>query len=194
MTIRSDNADLRLTEKGRNVGAVTDQRWAHFVSTKAELSQVAEYLRSYVLSPQGWQGLGFDVSSDGIKRSAFDMLRHREVTMARLVHAIPELRSMDAQILARVEIDGVYSQHLRRQQADLRVFLDDEALALDPALDYATVEGLSSEVRERLAVVRPASVGAAKRMEGMTPSSIVSLLKFTRRTPARAADEHAITA
>ncbi|KAH9943613.1 mitochondrial translation optimization protein [Amylocystis lapponica] len=185
MTIRSDNADLRLTEKGRTAGAVTDERWAHFVATRDELSKVTDFLKSYVISPQGWQTRGFDVTSDGNMRSGFDMLRHRDVTMALLVGAIPDLQKMDPLILARVEVDGIYSSHLRRQQADLRVFMEDEMLVLDPSLDYASVEGLSSEVKERLSAARPASIGAAKRMEGMTPTSIVSLLKFARRTSGR---------
>jgi len=84
-------------------------------------------------------------------------------------------------ILERVETEGVYRTHLRRQQADLHVFMQDEALLLDPRLDYNIIEGLSSEVKERLFRVRPASIGAAKRMEGMTPTSLVYLLKFAKR-------------
>ncbi|EED81849.1 predicted protein [Postia placenta Mad-698-R] len=175
MTIRSDNADLRLTEKARNAGAITDERWKQFEATREELTRVTDLLKSHVLSPQ--------VSN--ISSSAYDMLRHRSVTIEQLFLAIPELKLVDSRILTRVEIEGIYRTHLRRQEADLRVFLEDEGLTLDPHLDYEIVEGLSSEVKERLYRVRPTSIGVAKRMEGMTPTSIVSLLKFAKRTRGR---------
>ncbi|KAH8105159.1 mitochondrial translation optimization protein [Cristinia sonorae] len=185
MTIRADNADLRLTELGRAAGVVSDDRWSKFTSTKAEIERVSEYLKSYVLSPQAWEKLGFDVQLNGIMRSAFDMLRHQGVTLDGIKAALPEIATMDFNILDRVAIDGRYNLHLRRQEADLRVFLDDENLALDPQINYDTVEGLSSEVKERLAKVRPISIGAARRMEGMTPTSIVSLLRYAKNTRRR---------
>ncbi|KAM5545802.1 hypothetical protein V8D89_000840 [Ganoderma adspersum] len=182
MTLRSDNADLRLTEKGRATGAVTDARWARFEATRAELGRVTELLQSCVLSPQKWQAYGFDRKRDGALKSAFELLHHRSVPVEALMTVLPELASVHPHILSRVETDAIYSSHLRRQAADLRVFMEDESLALDPHLDYSSVEGLSSEVRERLINVRPTSIGAAKRMEGMTPSSMVHLLRHARRT------------
>ncbi|KAI0700807.1 glucose-inhibited division protein A subfamily [Cerioporus squamosus] len=123
MTLRSDNADLRLTEKGRAAGAVGDARWARFESTRSELGRVTELLRSCVLSPQKWQSFGFDRKRDGSMKSAFELLRHRNVP----IHALAP-----------------------------------ESLALDPQLDYQRIEGLSSEVRERLARVRPTSIHARR--------------------------------
>ncbi|KAI0755509.1 glucose-inhibited division protein A subfamily [Fomes fomentarius] len=184
MTLRSDNADLRLTEKGRRAGAVGDARWARFEGTRSEIKRVTEMLQSLVLSPTKWQSHGFDRKADGNLKSAFEMLRHRNVPMDALTSVLPELSSVHPHILTRVQTDAVYSSHLRRQEADLRMFMEDESLALDPHLDYATVQGLSSEVRERLARARPTSIGAAKRMEGMTASSMVYLLKHARRTNA----------
>ncbi|KAI0631425.1 glucose-inhibited division protein A subfamily [Trametes polyzona] len=196
MTLRSDNADLRLTEKGRTVGAVGDARWARFQSTRSEVARVTEMLQSCVLSPQGWQKYGFERKPDGAMKSAYELLRHRNVPIQALIPVLPELKSVHPHILTRVETDAVYQSHLRRQEADLRVFMEDESLALDPHLDYATVEGLSSEVRERLMKVRPTSIGAAKRMEGMTPSSMIYLLKHARRTNAlrmhRASEQEAV--
>ncbi|KAI0668201.1 glucose-inhibited division protein A subfamily [Trametes maxima] len=184
MTLRSDNADLRLTEKGRAAGVVSDARWVRFEATRAEVTRVTELLRSYVLSPQKWQSYGFDRKRDGAMKSAYELLRHRNVPIQALTTVLPELNAVHPHILARVETDAVYSSHLRRQEADLRVFLEDESLSLNPHLDYDTVEGLSSEVKERLAKVRPTSIGAAKRMEGMTPSSMIYLLRHARRTNA----------
>ncbi|KAF5347812.1 hypothetical protein D9756_010292 [Leucocoprinus leucothites] len=182
MTIRSDNADLRLTQKGREVGVVSDERWAMFQKTESDIEEAATLLKSVVLSPQKWSSHGFVVQKDGVVRSAYEMLRYPGVTSAKLIPVIDQLAKMDPQILARVDIDGRYSAQLSRQEADLRLFMEDETLLLDPQMDYSQVAGLSSEVRERLFAVRPTTIGAAKRMEGMTPTSIVYLLRHAKRT------------
>ncbi|KAI0263638.1 mitochondrial translation optimization protein [Gloeopeniophorella convolvens] len=182
LTMRSDNADLRLTEKGVAVGAVSGARWLAFNHERAELARAEGLLRGTAFSPQGWGDHGFAVKRDGIVRSAFDMLSHPNLRGSDFVKVIPALGTIDPRILARVDIDGRYASHLRRQDADVRLFLADEGLVLQPNLDYAQVTGLSSEERERLARGRPASIGAAKRMEGMTPKGIVALLRHAKRT------------
>ncbi|RDB21915.1 Mitochondrial translation optimization protein 1 [Hypsizygus marmoreus] len=182
MTIRSDNADLRLTEKGRMAGIVSDERWRTFERARSDMEGTTRLLKSIKLSPQGWGAHGFNVQRDGVFRTAFEMLRYPGIKAADLRPAIPELYDVDERILARVDIDGQYSAHLFRQEADLRMFMEDESLLLDPHMNYSNVEGLSSEVRERLFVVRPTTIGAAKRMEGMTPTSVVSLLRHAKRT------------
>ncbi|KAG5651842.1 hypothetical protein H0H81_007218 [Sphagnurus paluster] len=198
MTIRSDNADLRLTAKARAAGVVSDTRWTVFERVRREIEDTTQRLKAFRLSPQvqlipifcsrclpsqqGWNSHGFVVQSDGILRSGFDMLRYPGVCAADLRRALPFLADVDDRVLARLDIDGQYAAHLFRQEADLRMFRDDESLVLDPHMDYTTVEGLSSEVRERLGVVRPVTIGAAKRMEGMTPTSVVALLRHAKRT------------
>jgi len=182
LTIRSDNADMRLTEKGRAAGVVSDARWSHFITTRDEIARVTKFMKSHVLSPQAWQSHGFTVQSNGVLRSVYDMVRHKGVTLDALKNVIPELADMDPQIVDRVAIDAIYNLHLRRQEADLRFFHEDENLALDPYIDYHSVEGLSLEVKERLAKVRPTSIGAARRMEGMTPTSMISLLRYAKKT------------
>ncbi|KAJ7773632.1 mitochondrial translation optimization protein [Mycena maculata] len=183
MTIRSDNADLRLTEMGRRAGVVSDSRWTAFEGTRAQLSEATRILHSISLSPQAWNSHGFNVNLDGLARSAYHMLRYPALRESDLRAAVPALASIHSPILARVQIDGRYSPFVSRQEADLTEFMKDETLLLDPQLDYHIVPGLSSEVRERLERVRPATLGAAKRMEGMTPTSIVLLLKHSRRGP-----------
>ncbi|KAH9012793.1 glucose inhibited division protein A-domain-containing protein, partial [Lactarius pseudohatsudake] len=176
MTLRSDNADLRLTEKGRAVGIVSAARWSSFNRERDELARAETLLRGTVLSPQAWRDHGFVVKLDGILRrcvgpsslskrltlkptcSAFDMLSHPHIRSADFVDLIPALGAIDRRILARLDIDGRYAAHLRRQDADVRLFLADESLLLQPTLDYTQVTGLSSEERERLARVRPASI------------------------------------
>ncbi|KAG7085538.1 hypothetical protein E1B28_003096 [Marasmius oreades] len=185
MTLRSDNADLRLTEKGRAVGVVSDYRWSVFESTREALRRGAELLRSVQLSPQGWAAHGYHVPLDGVRRSAFEMLRYPNIKAVDMRKLIPELTEIEDNLLARIDVDGRYNSQLFRQEADLKDFMEDESLELDPQMDYHTVEGLSSEVKERLFKVRPTTMGAAKRMDGMTPTSVVSLLRYAKRTHRR---------
>ncbi|KAF8497777.1 mitochondrial translation optimization protein [Russula emetica] len=182
MTMRSDNADLRLTERGRAVGVVSDARWKSFNRARDDLARAEELLREFALSPQGWRDRGFVVKLDGISRSAFDLLRYPHIRSADFVTSIPALSTFDPRVLARYLFTGRYAAHLRRQHADVRLFLADESLQLQPTLDYAQVAGLSSEESERLALIRPASIGAAKRMEGITPKGVVALLRHAKRT------------
>ncbi|KAG8711196.1 Mitochondrial Translation Optimization [Ceratobasidium sp. 395] len=181
MSIRSDNADMRLTPKGRAAGVVCDARWSTFQSTKQAMDRAVELLEGTVHSPQKWESYGINAKRDGVPRSGLDMLRNPGVTCARLAQAIPELEKLDPKALRRVDIEGQYLHHLKRQAADVRAFTSDEFLILDPTLDYDAVVGLSTEVRERLKQVRPGSIGAAKRMEGMTASSAVLLLRHARK-------------
>jgi tRNA uridine 5-carboxymethylaminomethyl modification enzyme len=187
MTLRADNADSRLTEKGMQAGVISPERWATFLKTKSEMERATEVLKSVVLSPQKWIALGFLKGNDGVKRNAYDMLRSPGVTTSALLStgAVPGLASFSPSVLARIEVEGLYALHVRRQEADLKAFMEDETLLLDPQMDYQLVKGLSSEVKEKLARVRPASIGAAKRIEGMTPSSLVYLLQHTKRTFSR---------
>ncbi|EJD00295.1 glucose-inhibited division protein A subfamily [Fomitiporia mediterranea MF3/22] len=182
MTLRSDNADLRLTPKGREVGIVSNERWNELKSTERKLENAIAMLKSCEMTPQGWIANGLHVTQDGLWRSAFHMIRMPKVTMDKLLEIFPQLNTLDRRILDRAEIEARYEPHLARQEADLKVFLEDEELNLSPSLDYDNIEGLSSEVRERLGQLRPTSLGSAKRMEGMTPASLVALLEYAKRT------------
>ncbi|KAG5645295.1 hypothetical protein DXG03_006484 [Asterophora parasitica] len=200
MTIRSDNADMRLTAKGMVPLTIP---MVHLFMPAMQLERQVQSLtrggrRLGVAGAHMGSRSRLTVCCEGVSfcsvknvwlkenRSAFEMLRYPGVNAADLRKAVSELADVDDHILARVDIDGQYAAHLFRQESDLRMFREDEALVLDPHMDYAVVEGLSSEVRERLGRVRPVTIGAAKRMEGMTPTSIVALLRHAKRTFRRA--------
>ncbi|KIJ67332.1 hypothetical protein HYDPIDRAFT_173907 [Hydnomerulius pinastri MD-312] len=184
MTLRCDNADSRLTEIGHTSGLISPERWAAFLSERDAIQRGTEVLKSVVLSPQGWERYGFEVTRDGVLRSAFELLRNPAFTLDDLARsgAVPGLAEIEPHIKSRITIDATYAPHLPRQLADLEAFHTDESLLLDPNMDYSQIRGISEEVRERLQRLRPTTLGAAKRMEGMTPSSAVNLLKYARRT------------
>ncbi|KII84851.1 hypothetical protein PLICRDRAFT_117407 [Plicaturopsis crispa FD-325 SS-3] len=191
ITMRCDNADLRLTEKARTAGAIPDARWAVLQRTKAEIARATEAVKAVVLSPQAWSAHALHVPHDGVPRSAHDLLAMRKTSCAELLAkgVVAQLCEVGEGVLGRVDVDALYTPHLARQSADLRAFLSDTALALDPHTDYTSVPGLSSEVRERLGRVRPGSYGAAKRMEGMTPAALVYLLRHAKRTYGRTLEQ-----
>ncbi|OJA17445.1 hypothetical protein AZE42_05936 [Rhizopogon vesiculosus] len=193
MTLRSDNADLRLTEIGHSAGIVNPDRWIAFLNDKHAIQRGTELLTNIVLSPQGWGKYGFDIRRDGIMRSAYDILKIPGVTNVDLVRsgAVPGLDLVEPHIRARIDIEASYAPHIPRQLADLALFHADESLLLDPDMDYSQVQGLSEEVRERLQRVKPTTLGAAKRMEGMTPTSAIYLLKHARRTWRGAVEKQA---
>ncbi len=185
MSTRADNADLRLTSKGREAGVVSDKRWAAFSEIAAQMEALQKTLEDSKMSSQGWIARGFGVSVDSTIRSAFDMLRLSGVTIDSLVPVLPEIRAFSPQVRGRVGIEAVYAPYVAQQKAAIGVFERDEQLRLPQDLDYSTIHGLSTEEKRVLDFVRPESVGMARRCEGVTPSGALRLLAFVRGAKER---------
>ncbi len=125
------------------------------------------------------------MNDDGISRSAADLLGYPGIDLPRLAQIWPELAGMSAEIAEQLEIDGKYAGYLERQDADIQAFRRDEALSLPADLDYDVVGSLSNEIRSKLSAARPATLGAAARISGVTPAALVALLKYVRRGDLR---------
>ena len=121
---------------------------------------------------------------DGIRRTAFDLLAHPGVDVARLSRVWPELRRLDRFAAEQIEIDAKYAVYLDRQRTDIESFRRDEGISLD-AIEFAGLAGLSNEVREKLTATRPATLGQAARIDGMTPAALALLLAEVKRGRAR---------
>ncbi|CAD6570731.1 MAG: Mitochondrial Translation Optimization [Cyphobasidiales sp. Tagirdzhanova-0007] len=185
VSLRADNADIRLTEKGREAGAVSDKRWRMFFSSKEQLDEGRRLLKGYIQSPHDWLKASQEVRKDGIARSGFDMLAFPNVKCQDLVASIPDLAQFPPGILARLDVEGQYALHVRRQSQAVASFLRDESITLDNDLDYQSISGLSSELRERLSRIRPTTFGAAQRLEGTTPGGLLSLYQHIKLTSKR---------
>ena len=179
--LRADNADQRLTPLGIRVGCVGAERRAAFAAKSDRLAAARERVRGLTLSPSALRQHGIAVNADGIARSAADLLGYPGIDVARLAAIWPELGAIPTDIAEQLEIDGRYAGYVERQDADIRAFRRDETLLLPVDLDYAAVGSLSNEIREKLAAARPATLGAASRIGGVTPAALVALLKYVRR-------------
>ncbi|KAI9810985.1 MAG: Mitochondrial Translation Optimization [Pycnora praestabilis] len=197
MSARADNADLRLTSKGRAAGVVGEERWSHFTDEVAEMEELKKLLVNTKSSTSAWINKGFRVHQDSLQRSAFDLLRLNGVTLDSLVDHIPQVSKFAPKVRNRIGIEGVYAPYVEQQQAAMRVFQRDESLLLPPNLDYSKIHGLSMEERSLLQATKPESVGQARRIEGMTPSGALRLLAHVRqgrKTAAKAAAFDEMTA
>jgi tRNA uridine 5-carboxymethylaminomethyl modification enzyme len=183
LTLRADNADQRLTGKGIAIGAVGSARARAFAAKTAALDAARRLAAELRLSPTALRRHGIAVNADGVARSAAELLAHPGVDVARLAAVWPELAALPAAIAEQLEIDARYAGYLDRQARDIAAFRRDEALLLPPSLDYAAIASLSAEIRGKLAAARPATLGAAARISGVTPAALIALLQYVKRRP-----------
>jgi tRNA uridine 5-carboxymethylaminomethyl modification enzyme len=186
LTLRADNADQRLTPIGVAHGAVGRERTQAFAGKMSALDEARRLAAGLRQSPTALRRHGLMVNADGITRSAAELLAHPGVDMTRLAAIWPELGAIPADIAEQLEIDARYAGYLERQARDIAAFRRDEVLLLPDALDYGAVGGLSAEIRGKLAAARPATLGAAARISGVTPAALVALLQYVKREPRAA--------
>jgi tRNA uridine 5-carboxymethylaminomethyl modification enzyme len=179
--LRADNADQRLTGRGLALGCVGATRRAQFESWAAALADGRALADSLTATPAALGVAGISITQDGARRSAFELLRYPELDLARLAEIWPQLRRLAPAVARQVEIEGRYQGYLARQEADIRAFRKDEALALPTDLDYARVGGLSTEIQQLLTKAQPATLGAAGRLPGVTPAAILALLRHVQK-------------
>ncbi len=181
LLLRSDNADQRLTPLGLNWGLVREAR-ALAYRNKAEALEKARLLAAELnLLPQEAAAYGININADGRRRTLSQLLAFPGADLDRLAARWPELRAWPAEVREQIEIDALYAGYLDRQQADVQAFRRDENLRLPSDFDFAAVGGLSNEAREKLAHIRPATLGQASRIEGVTPGALTALLAHVRR-------------
>lgn len=184
LSLRADNADQRLTARGIDAGCVGPARRQAFAAKTAALESARALMTGLSATPTQLQRLGLAVNQDGVRRNALELLAYPDVTWARLGAIWPELQGLAPEIAEQMEIDGRYAGYLKRQEADVVAFRRDEDLSLAPDLDYDRIAALSTEVRQKLKTTRPATLGAAGRIPGVTPAALVALLRHVKRRPA----------
>ncbi len=181
LSLRADNADQRLTPLGIEFGCVGSERAKAYAAKADALVNARRLLDRLTLTPAEAARHDLNVNQDGVRRSAFDLLAYPQVTFDRLVAIWPEVASIAVPIAEQIRVDAQYAVYLKRQQADVDAMRRDEALALPSDLDYDAIAGLSTEVRQKLSAVRPASLGQAGRIDGITPAALTRLLSYVKR-------------
>ncbi len=184
LLLRADNADQRLTPKGIALGCVGAARAAFYREKAAALDDARHRAEALSMTPNALVARGIKVNQDGARRSVMALLAHPDVGREMIVDLWPEIRGWREDVIEQLEIEARYAGYLDRQVADIRAFRRDEALGLPLDLDYGLVGGLSAEIREKLDMVRPATLGAASRISGITPAALTALLRHVRKSAA----------
>jgi tRNA uridine 5-carboxymethylaminomethyl modification enzyme len=180
LTLRADNADQRLTDKGITLGCVGEARSIRHGAKMAALNDAKALAQSLNITPNEAGKHGLLLNRDGQRRSAFELLAYPEIGWSEVRGIWPELSAIDPAISVHLEIDAKYDVYLKRQNADVDAFRRDEGLILTD-IDYSLVPGLSNEARSKLEAARPRTVGQAGRIESMTPAALGILAAYLRR-------------
>ena len=181
LSLRADNADQRLTDRGIALGCVGAERAGRHRAKMAALDAAQTLTRSVSLTPSEAERHGLALNRDGQRRSAFDLLAYPNIALGDLARIWPALGELAPAIAAQVEIDAKYAVYLDRQAADVAAYQRDESLVLPDDIDFAEVAGLSNEMRQKFSVVRPRTVGQAGRLDGVTPAALTLLAAHVKR-------------
>ncbi|MFN4225171.1 MAG: tRNA uridine-5-carboxymethylaminomethyl(34) synthesis enzyme MnmG [Hyphomonas sp.] len=181
LALRADNADQRLTPRGIEAGVVGAARAGVFHVKHSALDRARNALRGLTLSPAAAAKAGWAVNQDGRVRTAWEYLSYKDITLSHLAAVWPELASIPKAIAEQIGIEALYAAYLERQSEDVAALRRDEALGLPEDIDYDAIGGLSAEVRQKLKVVRPRTLGQASRIEGVTPGALTALLGHVKR-------------
>ncbi|MFC4346645.1 tRNA uridine-5-carboxymethylaminomethyl(34) synthesis enzyme MnmG [Kordiimonas lipolytica] len=185
LLLRADNADQRLTEKGAAIGLVGDARKQAFADKKAALAAGRAILKSVSLTPNEAEKHGLNINKDGVRRDGETLLAFSTIDFDILKAIWPDvLGQIDPAIAEQLSIDAMYRGYLERQQQDVDAFRKDEALEIPEDLDFGMITGLSNEMREKFKEARPATLGAAARIAGVTPAALTLLLGHIKKRRA----------
>ena len=181
LLLRADNADLRLTEKGHDIGVVGDERYTVFKAKKAALDKYRTLTQELSTKHADIENIGLKVKQNGTKRTAYNLMSYDSVSRETINHFWPELASMPDDIFEQLEIEARYSGYIKRQEADIEVFKKDEKLKIRDDIDYSHIGGLSREMVQKLTKVKPSTIGEASRIPGVTPAAIAAILGFIKK-------------
>jgi len=184
LTLRADNADQRLTPLGITAGCVGTARSQAFAAKAKLLAEAEALLCSLTLTPDQAAKHGLSINRDGRRRSAFELLAYPEIQLSRIAEIWPEIRIIDRKIADQLSAKARYAVYAKRQELDIASFRKDEGIAIPAGFVFAALPGLSTELRQKLERHRPASLGQAARLDGMTPAALMLLLAHLKKGAA----------
>lgn len=179
--LRADNADMRLTPLGYEIGCVSEYRNSVFKAKKSAIDACRSLAQKLKADYAQLEQTGVIVNHDGSKRTAFVLMSYNDVSRETILHLFPELKAFDEKVYEQVEIESRYAGYIKRQLSDIEVFKKDENLRIREDVDYQKIGGLSREMVFKLSKVKPATIGEASRIPGVTPAAITAILGYLKK-------------
>ena len=183
LSLRADNAEVRLTPKAIELGCISQERTTRFRTYIDSLTKCLADMKSLSLSPTEAQKHGLALNKDGIRRTAFQLLSYPDLTLENILAIWPQLREFDPKILNAAAVDAAYAVYMDRQKQDIEDRRREETRLIPDDFRYDTLPGLSLELKQKLEAIRPPSIGHAERIEGMTPAAVALILAHLRKGP-----------
>ncbi|MBB4075880.1 tRNA uridine 5-carboxymethylaminomethyl modification enzyme [Bartonella fuyuanensis] len=181
LSLRSDNADMRLTPLAHEWGIVSKIRWEYYQKKQQRLDQARSICQNLFFTPTEASAHGLHVNHNGIRRSAYDFLAYPHMTLKRLSHFWPQLKEIDSKTVESLEIEAQYAVYLDKQAQDIASLQRDERLEIPSSLNIQAISGLSNELKSKIKEISPRSIAEAQKIDGMTPAALSLIMTYIQR-------------